>query len=348
MTDQPRTEEYWPTVSIVVIGRNEGRRLIDCLNSIRALDYPADKIELIYVDSNSTDNSCAEAEQLGATVIPITEGHLSAARGRNLGWRQARHELVHFFDGDVIVHPDWLKKAVAKIGEPGIGCVFGRLDEMRPQASIYMRVCSFDWHVPAGPWRLCGGIALFSRDMLERLGGLNEALIAGEEPELSYRLRQTGQLIWRLDEPMARHDLDMMHFGQYWKRTVRSGWAYCVVAYRCHRGPERFWIKENLVNAGEAIFWLTLLIACILYNQWWCWIGLVVLAALRVLRIAWKVRKRADRFSTALLYAGHCLFSRFPFFIGQLRGLWFLVTRRPAKIMEYNPASQSSSPRQEA
>lgn len=328
-----------PAISVVVIGRNEGDRLARCLESVRCAEYPADRIELIYVDSNSSDDSCAIAERFGADVIRISTPPFAAARGRNLGWRRARHGLVHFLDGDVVLNSGWLRKAVARLKDPTIGCVFGRREEIRPDASIYMRVCAFDWHVPSGPWRLCGGDALFRREILERIGGFTEDLIAGEEPELSYRLRRLGWLIWRLDEPMTQHDLNMTRFSQYWKRLVRSGWAYCVVAARCRRGPERFWIKENAVNAAELAVWIGLAVAAAASGTWWAWPILAALLAGRVAWIAASVRCRAENWWSAVLYAVHCLFGRIPFFVGQIRGLWFLITQRPAKLIEYNPHS---------
>jgi len=84
-TDQPSP------VSIVVIGRNEGQRLPRCLASVGALNYPADRRELIYVDSGSTDGSCAAAEPLVDRVLAITPAHPTAAAGRNAGLRAARY-----------------------------------------------------------------------------------------------------------------------------------------------------------------------------------------------------------------------------------------------------------------
>lgn len=316
-----------PLISMVVIGRNEGERLVRCLESIRAVDYPADRIELIYVDSNSTDGSCEAARRAGARVIEIRSGPLSAARARNLGWRAARGELVHFVDGDTVFDRQWLRKALERIQEPGIACVFGRCEEIRPQASIYMRVCAFDWHVPSGPWRTCGGIALFRRELLECLGGFCELMVAGEEPELCYRLRRLGLQVWRLDEPMVLHDLDMTRFSQYWRRAVRSGWAYMVVAARCFRGPERLWVRENMVNAAEVAIWVALLIASAVTRSGWILLALGLLIAARVVWIAVKSRSACTHWRTLLLYGLHCQISRIPFFIGQMKGVCFLLSR---------------------
>ena len=53
-------------IGAVVIGRNEGKRLITCLKSIiNHIDH------IVYVDSGSTDNSVAEAKLLGCDVVSL-------------------------------------------------------------------------------------------------------------------------------------------------------------------------------------------------------------------------------------------------------------------------------------
>ena len=333
-----------PPVSIVVIGRNEGDRLRLCLEAIAVMDYPAELLELIYVDSSTTEESVELAQQWGVRVLRIREGLLSAARSRNLGLQHAQHELIHFFDADTIVHPQWLRHAVSVIQQPTIACVFGRREELRPQSSLYMRVCAFDWHVPAGPWRLCGGDSLFRRAVLEELGGFREDMIAGEEPELSYRLRQMGWTIWRLDEPMVRHDLNMTRFEQYWKRAVRSGWAYAVVSARCGCGLHRLWLAKNLANVAEVAGAMTLVIGLAWVGGWLGLLATIALLILRMLWIALRVRRRADGWITSLLYAGHCLFCRIPILVGQFKGMASLSLHLPPKLMEYNQPSPASSP----
>ena len=119
-----------PAVSVVAIGRNEGERLVACLESIKASDYPAERLELIYVDTNSTDESCPAAERLGSKVIRIQPEFPSAAAARNAGLREASHDLIHFLDGDTILDASWLRKAVETMRDPTIVCVFGRREEM--------------------------------------------------------------------------------------------------------------------------------------------------------------------------------------------------------------------------
>ena len=72
-------------VAAVIIGRNEGERLVRCLNTI--INY-TDKI--VYVDSASTDSSIEEAQKKGAHVIALDMAMpFTAARARNAGFEKS-------------------------------------------------------------------------------------------------------------------------------------------------------------------------------------------------------------------------------------------------------------------
>lgn len=99
-------------IGLVVIGRNEGDRLRNCLLSVVKR---AQKV--VYVDSGSTDGSADTARAIGVEVVELdmTNG-FTAARARNKGFSHLRDmapELayVQFVDGDCEVMPDWLERA---------------------------------------------------------------------------------------------------------------------------------------------------------------------------------------------------------------------------------------------
>ncbi|MEK8017909.1 MAG: glycosyltransferase, partial [Candidatus Parabeggiatoa sp.] len=79
-----------PQLSVVIIGRNEGQRLVDCIRSVQAINDPPKNMEIIYVDSDSTDGSPAQAKALGAKVRVVHPERPAAAIGRNAGWRVAQ------------------------------------------------------------------------------------------------------------------------------------------------------------------------------------------------------------------------------------------------------------------
>lgn len=241
------------SMGLVVIGRNEGERLRACLESITHQFRHA-----VYVDSGSTDGSVALAKAMGAHVMELDRSRpFSAARARNEGWRALLHiapgvEFVQFIDGDCAVVSDWIEKAEAFLrSHPHVAAVAGRLRERFPDVSVYNRLCDIEWDGPLGDVDACGGIVMMRVAALQEVDGFREDLIAGEEPELCVRLRKAGWTIHRLEADMAWHDAAMTRFGQWWKRTVRGGYAFAEGAWLHGAPPECHWVKETL----RAMLW---------------------------------------------------------------------------------------------
>ena len=240
----------------VAIGRNEGQRLVRCLDSLLAAGFR----QIVYVDSGSTDGSIAEARARGVTVVRLDmDRPFTAARARNAGVAALEDgggnggaEFIQFIDGDCILDPGWLPRATRFLADtPCAAVACGRLREVAPEASLYNRLIDHEWNTPLGEARACGGIALFRASAFHAAGGFNPDLIAGEEPELCLRLRRAGWQIWRLDAEMARHDAAMHRFGQWWRRARRAGYSYALGAALHGRGPER----HNVAQTRRALIW---------------------------------------------------------------------------------------------
>jgi glycosyltransferase involved in cell wall biosynthesis len=219
-------------VGVVIIGRNEGQRLITCLESILCI---TDRV--VYVDSGSNDGSVDSALARGAQVVSLDMSRpFTAARARNAGMARLVEchptvTLVQFVDGDCEMAPSWIPAASAHLlAHPGVAAVCGRLKERYPQRSVYNRLCDAEWDRPPGETDACGGIFMVRRDAFERVGGFRDDIVAGEEPELCSRLRAHGLKIWRMKEPMALHDAAMTRFGQWWMRSRRGGFASALLA----------------------------------------------------------------------------------------------------------------------
>ena len=213
-----------PTIDAVVIGRNEGARLVGCLTSLRGRVR-----RLVYVDSGSTDGSVAVAGSLGAVVVELDMAQpFTAARARNAGLAVLdAPEFVQMVDGDCEVVAGWIDAALAAFAaHPGAVVVCGRRRERFPEASVYNRLADGEWDTPLGLARACGGDALVRFAAVQAVGGYRADLIAGEEPEMCLRLRARGGEVWRIDADMTLHDAAMMRYGQWWKRSVRAGHAF--------------------------------------------------------------------------------------------------------------------------
>lgn len=100
-----------PLVSVIIPTYNEERRLGGCLQSIFAQDYPAESLEVLIVDDNSTDKTLEIARAFPVHIIP--NGAKDCEVGKALGINQARGEYLLFIDADNrLVDKGWLDKAV--------------------------------------------------------------------------------------------------------------------------------------------------------------------------------------------------------------------------------------------
>ena len=315
-----------PAIAVVIIGRNEGERLLACLTSVLTMNYPRDLVEVIYVDSSSTDGSVALAEQMGVTTI-VLSGPTTAARGRNAGWTQSNAPFILFLDGDTLLHPDFVASAVAHVADPKhtapLAGVYGNRRETRTADSIYNAIFDLDWNAAAGYSLFFGGDTLVRREALAAVGGYNPLLIAGEEPDLCRRMRGLGYRILHIDEPMTLHDLAMFTFMQYWRRSIRTGYAYAEVSTKYAKTDDPLWSAESKSNIIRGIFWLWGPVFAIVLSMLFGMItpvALFLLAALALLvRTALKTRRRTNSLKLLLAYSLHSHLQQVPILFGQIR-----------------------------
>jgi glycosyltransferase involved in cell wall biosynthesis len=229
----------------VAIGRNEGDRLISCIKSLSAA------AKVIYVDSGSADGSVERARSLGAEIVVLDISvPFTAGRARNAGFGRLQQiapqlKYVQFIDGDCELTTGFADAAISLLEErPDVAAVCGLLRERSPDRSIYNWLCQQEWNGPIGEIRSCAGNVMHRSFALNAVGGYREDVIAAEEDELCVRLRARDWRIWRLNCWMATHDAAMTHFGQWWKRSLRAGYAFAQGADLHGALPERHFVWE--------------------------------------------------------------------------------------------------------
>lgn len=256
-------------IGAVVIGRNEGDRLVNCLRSLQN-----EVAVVVYVDSGSTDSSLENARSYGAECVLLeSDVPFTAARARNAGFqrlmaRSDAPEFVQFIDGDCRLAKGYLTKAAEMLGrDQGVAVVTGWRAEIDPEASVYNEMCDHEWHGPVGDIMACGGDMMVRAAAFKAVGGFNPTVIAAEDDEFCTRLQKAGWRLHRLPMSMTYHDANMLYFGQWWSRAVRTGHGFEQVN-GLHpdyfvRERRRMWIYGGVLPllglVGAVFYWPLLL-----------------------------------------------------------------------------------------
>lgn len=325
---------------IVVIGRNEGRRLEACLSSVAG---KSDTI--VYVDSGSTDGSVEFANSLGVNVVELDMSiPFTAARARNAGFGYLRQfsidsfQYVQFLDGDCTLQQDWLTIAQKTLDtRPNVAIVAGRVRERHPSVSVYNRLCDIEWNGRMGEVNAVGGIFMIRRGVFESVGGLSETIIAAEDTELCLRVRLAGWKILAVPEEMAIHDAAMLHFWQWWRRTTRCGHAYAE-GYWTRRHLSRSYFRRELISAMLGGIGIPMMI--VLLFQWLqLWSLLFVSFYLKVGISSFR-QTRAKGYSRAdaFWYALSIAIGKLPQAIGACKFFFNSLLRRQSIIIEHKIA----------
>lgn len=323
-------------VGLVVIGRNEGDRLRQCLHSVTG------KVaRIVYVDSGSTDGSIELARSLGVDVVELDlSTSFTAARARNAGCDhllsvEPQLDFVQFVDGDCEIVEGWIDRAEKELeANPNVAVVCGRRRERFPEQTIYNQLCDIEWNTPVGETKACGGDSMMRVEAFQQVGGFNPTLIAGEEPELCVRLRQNGWKIFRLDAEMTLHDAQMTRWGQWWKRATRAGHAYAEGSWLHGGEPERHWVKET-----RSIWLWGLFIPLLALGTAWLTHGLSLLLLLvyplQFIRTFLSLRRQNLSSKNAALYALSCTVGKFAQVEGALSFLRTRLKGSQSTLIEY-------------
>lgn len=342
-----------PGIGLVVIGRNEGERLRRCLDSL-----VRDGRVIVYVDSGSSDGSREMARSRGVEVVELDLSRpFTAARARNAGFARLLEvapalEWVQFLDGDCVMDPRWIATALAvALEDEHNAVVCGRRREMRPQDSVYNRLCDQEWNTPLGTATDCGGDALMRVRAFQSIHGFDPELIAGEEPDLCLRLRRAGFQIHRIDAEMTLHDAAITRFSQWWSRAVRTG--HTIAERLVMLGPRTG--RTFLRRGASALFWSVavpvLALAAILAPFLgasaalrWIAAACVVAYAVLLTRVWRSRRQRGIASGPALEYAFFCILGKVPETEGIARYCVNRLRGRRTRLIEYKGAESPAAP----
>lgn len=189
----------WPFVTIAVPTYNDADTIAKTVESLLALDYPREKLQLMIVENNnSTDGTYEIARQFesrGVEVYTIPQGGKGPAL--NFALAKARGEFFGGLDSDSVVEPDALKKLVAHFTAKDIMAVtpalkvyspksfLGRIQQIEYMMGVFLRrvFASLDSiHVTPGP------LTVYRKEFFDKYGNYDEHNIT-EDLEIAMRIQ---------------------------------------------------------------------------------------------------------------------------------------------------------------
>lgn len=184
-------------VSIIIRTKNEERNIQEAFDSLVRNQILGEDAEVMIVDAHSTDKTVEVASKYPVKIVFESTGTRGGAC--NVGWKNAKGELIVFTDADCFFQRDWIKKIKKSFGNVKIGAV-GGVDLTPPNTTSYFQRASgllddlriFPKHKKGFVFRLRGCNIAYRRDALSECGGFDEKLDVAEETELLYRLNGIG------------------------------------------------------------------------------------------------------------------------------------------------------------
>lgn len=130
-----KDENFKPKVSIIIPTYNEEKTIIRKLRNTLSLQYPKERLEIVLVDSASTDNTVSKIqsfissnENKGYNIKFIREEkRIGKSNALNRALAECTGDLIAITDADSILDPASLKNAVKNFADPRVGAVTGRI-----------------------------------------------------------------------------------------------------------------------------------------------------------------------------------------------------------------------------
>lgn len=272
-------------VTFVVIGRNEEDVIAQSLESVSQAARALPSWECIYVDSASQDDTVNRASAFPITVIRLSQDQmLSAALGRYVGTRHASGTYLMYIDGDCLLQPGFVEKAVAAldadaslagaVGTRGKTLIRGNAETPQDAQPV------IKWDEP----RDCdvvatGGVGFFRRAYVEQVGGYNGVMRSNEERELCLRLQHAGYRIRCIPHPMMMHNSHVRQHDLSYAELVRRFRSGLL------EGPGQM-LRRALVDRQFSRKYMEAGTDRVLAFVVWTFVGILSAAASLVLRTA--------------------------------------------------------------
>ncbi|MDQ0214455.1 GT2 family glycosyltransferase [Oikeobacillus pervagus] len=247
--------EQSPLTSIIIITRNGLSFTKECITSI--FQHTKENFELVLIDNGSTDGTLEFLQTVPRARIISNKENKGFPGGCNQGLRIARGENIVLLNNDTVVTKDWLKRLIWSLNNHySCGIIGPRSNFILPHQSIpQLSYKTMDqMHEFANEWsqknemksyevdNLSGVCMIFKRDLIDKIGGLDERFSPGYYEDTDFCIRA---LIYgtRL---LVANDVFIHHYGSSSFKIDRI-WQKKMI----HQSEKKFFTKWSMTHLNE-------------------------------------------------------------------------------------------------
>lgn len=318
-----------PRVSIVMPVRNEADSLARSLDAVLSQDYPADRLEVLVADGQSTDGTRGLVERFArgdSRVHLVDNPGRIVATGLNAALREVHGDIVVRVDGHTEIAPDYVRACVEALERTNADNAGGRMTAVGEGAfgSAVAAATSSPFGVGGArfhysdreEWVDTVYLGAWPREVFARIGAFDEELVRDQDDEFNYRLRAAGSRILLTPAVRSRYRVrgtPRSLFRQYFQYGY---WKVRVLQKHARQMRSRQFVPPSFVAC--------LLVAALLgpvTPVGWTPLGLIagVYAAANVIASAWTARRGSGLWQVLLPVAFATL--HFAYGLGFLTGL---------------------------
>jgi len=176
----------FPKVSVIITTKNEEKNILNCIQSIESQSYPADNVELIVVDNNSSDKTKEIAKRFTDKVYNF--GPERAAQ-RNLGIKESSGEYILYLDADMILSKNLIEESVSLSQKEGFFALY--VPEKIIGEGFWIKVRDFERSFYNAT--CIDAVRFGKKDKFLEIGGFDENLNGPEDWDFNRRISAIGK-----------------------------------------------------------------------------------------------------------------------------------------------------------
>jgi len=239
--------ESFPFISLIIPSRNEEQFIRRCLDSIIQQTYPRHRLEVLVVDGMSSDKTKEGVKEYiqNHPLIQLLENPKKLTPfAMNIGIRNSKGDVVILVNAHSLLDKDFLKNSIHYLNKTGADAVGGMLNSINEESSSIARAIPMaaDSLFGAGGKRYRSRLeegfvrdtlpyCAYRRDLINKIGWIDEDLIRDQDEEFNYRILKSGGKIYYTPR-IKSHLFIRPSLRKLWSQHFQYGYFKPLVAQK--------------------------------------------------------------------------------------------------------------------